>query len=219
MTGRRGVMIAVEGVDGGGKSGVVASLTDALRKDGHDVVATREPGGTDAGVALRQLLLSSNAYDWTPVSELLLINAARRQHVERVIAPALANGQIVLCDRFVGSTLAYQGAGRGLSADLIRELHRLTIDDLWPDLTLVLDVDPEAGLKRSRSRLVSGRIDEGRFEALDLAFHTRVRQSFLEQAEAAPAIHTVIDASRAPAEAQADALARVREMLAKRAAT
>jgi dTMP kinase len=179
-------------------------------------VATREPGGTEEGLALRKLLLGGS-HHWTPSAELLLINAARAQHVEKVIRPALADGKIVLCDRFVGSTLAYQGAGHGIPEERIRALHKLAAGDLWPDLTILLDVDPELALKRSRRRLSAAGSDEGRFEALDLAFHRRVRQSFLAQAARAGATHVVIDASRPQKVVEAEALAVVRATLRTRA--
>lgn len=207
-------MVVLEGVDGSGKSGASTYLTDALRRAGFDVLATHEPGGTEAGAALRKMLLAQNAFDWTPTAELLLMNASRRQHVERLVLPALQAGKIVVCDRFVGSTLAYQGAGRGLSKDLILNLHRLTIDDFWPDLTLVLDLDPVVGLARSRRRLENSKTDEGRFEALDLAFHQRVRQSFLEQAAEFSAPYQVIDADKPPEIVQGEALGHVLSMLA-----
>lgn len=212
----RGVMVALEGVDGSGKSGLARYLSQTLTAGGHDVVATHEPGGTEAGAALRKLLLASQAYDWTPTAELLLMNASRRQHVDLVVGPAIAAGKIVICDRFVGSTLAYQGAGRGLSEELILELHRLTIDDLWPDLTLVLDSEFEVALARSKSRLATTEVDEGRFEALDLAFHRRVRQSFLEQAARSPERYKIIAADRPADLVQRDACRLVEELVASR---
>jgi len=195
-----GAFIAVEGVDGSGKSGVVRRLVAGLQARGHDVVGTREPGGTPQGEALRGLLL---------------VTAARVQHVARVVLPAVAAGRVVVSDRYAGSTLAYQGAGRGMSEPLIRELHATMVDDLWPDLTLVLDVDPAVGLARSRKRLSDGGIDEGRFESLDLAFHQRIREAFLTQAAAAPDRHAVIDASDAPGAVQAQALAAVERFLTR----
>ncbi len=212
----RGVMVCLEGVDGGGKSGTAAHLAAALVAAGIEVVTTREPGGTEAGAALRKLLLAENAFDWSPTAELLLMNASRRQHLDRLILPSLEAGRIVICDRFVGSTLAYQGAGRGLSNDLILDLHRLTVDDFWPDLTIVLDLDPATGLARSRSRLQESKTDEGRFEALDLEFHQRVRQSFLDQAAEWPSRYRVIDASQPVEAVQAEALAHLRPVLAAR---
>jgi len=148
---------------------------------------------------------------------LLLINAARAQHVEKVLRPALALGKLVLCDRFVGSTLAYQGAGHGIPEERIRALHKLAAGDLWPDLTILLDVDPALALKRSRRRLSASGSDEGRFEALDLDFHRRVRQSFLDQAARSPATHVVLDASRTQKVVEVEALAALRAALSKSA--
>ncbi len=176
---------------------------------------TREPGGTPEGERLRALLLSAEGGAWTPVSELLLMTAARVEHVAQVIAPALARGEVVVSDRFVGSTLAYQGAGRGVSEQLIRSLDHGAVGGLSPDLTLVLDLDPAAGLIRSRRRLASAGADEGRFEALDLAFHARVRRSFLDQAQAEPGRHAVIDASLPQAHVQARAAAALDRLLAQ----
>ncbi|MFO1059292.1 MAG: dTMP kinase [Dongiaceae bacterium] len=192
----RGRFIVLEGVDGSGKTTVLADLAAALDAAGRAPLVTREPGGTEEGLALRRLLLARDGHRWTPMAELLLINAARAQHVEAVIAPALAAGRVVLCDRFVGSTLAYQGGGRGLPADTVLALHGIATGDLWPDLTILLDLEPERAVARSRRRLAASGSDEGRFEALDIDFHRRVRQSFLDQAAARPATHAVIDADR-----------------------
>ena len=212
----QGSFIAVEGVDGSGKSGVVRHLIAGLQARGHAVVGTREPGGTPQGEALRGLLLAGTDDAWDPRAELLLMTAARVQHVARVVLPAVAAGQIVISDRYAGSTLAYQGAGRGMAEGLIRDLHRSVVDDVWPDLTLVLDIDPEIGLARSRKRLSDDAIDEGRFESLDLAFHQRIRAAFLAQAAAAPDRHAVIDAAAAPDHVQAQALAIVERFVANR---
>lgn len=210
-----GAFIAVEGVDGSGKSGVVRHLIAALQARGADVLGTREPGGTPQGEALRGLLLSGADDAWDPRAELLLMTAARIQHVARVVLPAVAAGRIVVSDRYAGSTLAYQGAGRGMSETLIRDLHASVVDDIWPDLTLVLDLDPAIGLARSRKRLAADAIDEGRFESLDLPFHQRIRDAFLTQARAAPARHVVIDASGRPEAVQALALDAVERFLAR----
>jgi dTMP kinase len=192
-----GAFIAIEGGDGSGKGTVIAALIPALQQAGFDVLPTREPGGTPEGQALRQLLLPADA-SWDPWAELLLMAAARVQHVARVVRPARAAGRIVVSDRFVGSTIAYQGAGRGLPADAIMSLHRLTTGDFRPDLTVVLDVDPALGLRRSRARLAESGTDEGLFEELDLAFHERVRASFLSQAAAGGSTHIVVDSAPAP---------------------
>jgi len=204
-----GRFIVLEGGEGAGKTGTIAFLAAELRARGRDVVTTREPGGTPEGAALRRLLLAGEGFDWTPEAELLLMTADRAQHVARVVRPALAAGRIVISDRYAGSTLAYQGAGRGLDRELILDLHRRALNDLWPDLTLVLDVPPEIGLRRSLARLGSEGVDEGRFEGLDLDFHRRVRQSFLDLAAAAGPGARVIDATATPETVKAEALAAV----------
>ena len=209
MTGR---FIAIEGGDGAGKTLAISGLSAALAAGGRDVLTTREPGGTPEGLALRALLLAEGA-DWEPHAELLLMTAARAQHAARVIRPALTLGRTVLCDRFIGSTLAYQGGGRGLDPALILDLHRRMVGDPWPDLTVLLDVDPATGVARSRARLGVAGGGEGRFEALDAAFHARVRASFLEQARADPARTRVIDAGREPKAVLHDLVARVTEFL------
>jgi dTMP kinase len=204
-----GRFIVVEGGDGAGKGSVITDLAHRLRACTHDVVVTREPGGTSEGAALRALLLADAGTVWDPRAELLLMIAARIQHVARLIQPAVQSGQIVLCDRFFASTLAYQGAGRGIPTDLITQLHHTMVGGLEPDLTLLLDVDPAIALRRSRARLLRDpSVDEGRFESLDLSFHTRVRASYLDQARGNPAWH-IIDASRPLQQVQDDAAASV----------
>ncbi|WP_145109595.1 dTMP kinase [Cereibacter sediminicola] len=214
MRAQGGLFLAVEGIDGSGKSGIVQHLAARLRAHGREVVVTREPGGTPEGEAIRGLVLAGADEAWDPMAELLLMTAARVQHVRRVIAPALEAGRIVLSDRYAGSTLAYQGTGRGLSESFIRALHAEATGDLWPDLTLILDLDAATGLARSRRRLTGSAIDEGRFESLDLAFHERIRQSFRAQAARDPERHAVIDASGTPEEVQARALAALEPLLA-----
>jgi dTMP kinase len=209
-----GKFIVFEGGDGAGKGSALAAVAEALTADGHAVLATREPGGTPEGLELRALLLSVAGSVWDQGSELLLMTAARVQHVKRVIRPAVAAGRIVLCDRFVGSTLAYQGGGRGLPARLIRDLHRDFVEDVWPDLTVLLDVDARTGLRRSRQRLAETAADEGRFEAMALDFHERVRASFLEQAEAAPEATITIAAGRPLDSVADDVVSQVRAWLA-----
>lgn len=191
---------AVEGVDGCGKSGMVGHIVAHLRAIGQAAIATREPGGTPQGEKLRALLLSGSDDAWDQQSELLLMTAARVEHVRRIILPNLRRGISVVSDRYVGSTIAYQGAGRGMAEDYIRLLHREAVGDLWPDLVVVLDLDPEIGLARSKRRLSDGAIDEGRFETLDLDFHHRIRQSYLDQAARAPERHVVVDALGTPDE-------------------
>lgn len=212
----KGLFVAVEGVDGSGKSGVVRHLAQALRADWPEVIATREPGGTPEAETLRALVLAGEDASWEPASELLLMTAARVQHVKRLIEPALARGALVISDRYVGSTLAYQGAGRGFDEGFIRTLHRDAVGDRWPDLTLVLDVDAGLALGRSKARLSQAEVDEGRFETLDLAFHQRIRASFLAQAQAAPERHALVDASSDAATVQDAALHALRVFLTRR---
>ncbi len=195
--------IVLEGGEGAGKTSALSTLAATLQKQGHDVLQTREPGGTPEGTALRALLLAADAPAWDKYAELLLITAARIQHVRRVIEPALLARKTILCDRYLGSTLAYQGAGRGISPDFIMDLHNRAVGGRQPDLTILLDIDPRIGLARSTSRLLQGKTDESRFENLDLAFHDRVRAAFFAQSRTTPTL--IIDA----APPQAEVLARL----------
>ncbi|HOJ68669.1 MAG TPA: dTMP kinase [Candidatus Hydrogenedentes bacterium] len=187
-----GFFITFEGIEGGGKTTQSRRLAERLAAEGIDVVVTREPGGDPLAEAIRRLLLDPANAPVTPEAELLLYAAARAQHVARVIRPALAAGRVVLCDRYSDSTAAYQGGGRGVDHDTLRVLHRVATDNLWPDLTLLFDLDPETGLTR-----VGGRgKDPDRMEGEDIAFHRRVRAAFLEAAQREPGRFRVIDASR-----------------------
>jgi len=188
----RGFFITVEGGEGGGKSTQIRRLGERLTAAGREVVTTREPGGSPGAELIRSLLVTGGADRWSPVTETLLVNAARRDHIERVIAPALKRGATVLCDRFADSTRAYQGAGGGAPVALISMLETAVLDDLKPDLTLILDLPAELGLARAAGRGGA----EGRFEAKPLDFHGRLRAAFLAIAEAEPGRCVVIDASR-----------------------
>ncbi|HUZ00883.1 MAG TPA: dTMP kinase [Thermomicrobiaceae bacterium] len=185
------LFVSFEGPEGAGKSTVIRRLIPALQKRGHDVVATREPGGTDIGEAIRRILLTSHHHAMLAETEALLNTAARAQHVAEVIAPALASDCIVLCDRFVDSTLAYQGAGRGLTIDGLIGLQSFATRGLWPDLTILLDVPVEIGQAR---RLASGE-PLNRFDADAVGFHERVRRWFLRAAEEDPGRWRLIDAT------------------------
>ncbi|NOG73374.1 dTMP kinase [Roseicella sp. DB1501] len=196
----RGFFAVIEGVDGSGKTSAIAHVRTALHVNYPDLLLTREPGGTPEGNAVRGLVVSAGTLDWHPQAELLLMAAARAQHVAKVIRPALEAGRFVLCDRYVGSTIAYQGAGHGLDVCEINEIHKLSTGNLRPDLTVVLDVDPRVALQRSRARLTGSGVNEGRFEGLDIDFHQRVRNSFLAQAAADPEHYKVIDGHREPSE-------------------
>jgi len=209
---------AVEGVDGCGKSGMVRYLTDHLRTAGHEGIATREPGGTPQGERIRALILSGTDDAWDPHAELLLMTAARVEHVRRVILPTRALGQFVISDRYVGSTIAYQGAGRGMAEGFIRDLHAAAVGAVWPDLTIVLDLDPAIALGRSRQRLTETAVDEGRFETLDLEFHRRIRASFLDQARRDPDRHVVVDATGTPDDVRARTVAALDDWHRGRAA-
>ena len=185
--------ISFEGGEGSGKTTQLRLLAAQLRAAGHDVLETREPGGTEGAEAIRQLLLTGGADRWDGMSELLLVCAARRDHVRRVIRPALDAGSMVLCDRFIDSTLAYQGYAQGLGAETVHALHRLALENFMPDLTFLLDLPPEEGLDRARRRGAASRFDK-----LDPSFHGRVREAFLEIAASRPERFAVLDAT-APA--------------------
>jgi dTMP kinase len=196
----RGRFISLEGVDGAGKSTHAAWLADALTARGHRVVRTREPGGTPLGEALRDLLLSQPmAHD----TEALLLFAARREHVVSVIAPALARGDWVLCDRFTDATFAYQGGGRGVSADFLRELARRVHADCNPDVTLLFDVPPDVSRARLANAAREGRTLD-KFEREERAFFERVRAVYVALAAAESDRFRVIDASRSLADVRAE---------------
>ncbi|MFO7546683.1 MAG: dTMP kinase [Trueperaceae bacterium] len=171
-----GRFIVFEGPEGSGKSTQISRLAERLRSLGRDPLLTREPGGTPAGEAVRSVLLDPR-YHIAPLAEFLLYAACRAQHVEDVIAPALAAGRDVVSDRFGGASVAYQGYGRGLDLELIHDVNLRATAGLRPDLTLLLDLDPADGLRRAEARA-----GHDRLEAESLAFHLRVREGFLEQA-------------------------------------
>ena len=201
---QRGQFITLEGIDGAGKSTHAAWLVEALRARGLTVVATREPGGTRIGEALRELLLRQPmAHD----SEALLMFAARREHVLQVIAPALARGELVLCDRYTDATWAYQGGGHRVSKALIADLERHVHADCNPDLTLLFDVPSSVSRDRLERMRALGR-DLDKFEREDAGFFDRVRDAYLERAAADPSRFRVIDAGRPLAEVRAE-LARI----------
>jgi dTMP kinase len=185
----RGKFITLEGVDGAGKSSHVQWIADALRERGHEVIQTREPGGTALGESLRGLLLSRSMDIDT---ETLLMFAARREHIVQVIEPALQAGRWVLSDRFTDASFAYQGGGRGLPAARIAVLEDWVQQGLRPDLTLLFDVPVEVAQERLRRE----NFDPDRFERLDAAFFNRVRSAYLERVKACPDRMRIIDSSR-----------------------
>lgn len=185
---QQGLFITFEGIDGSGKSTQLALCAEALQTDGHGVVVTRNPGGTPFGLELREILLHSKQTVF-PVSELLLFIADRAQHMDEVVFPALAAGKIVLCDRHIDSTLAYQGYGRGISIETIRELNQIAIQGKKPDLTLLFDAEPDVLARRVTQR---GQAD--RLEGEKAEFHRKVREGFLDLAGQEPERIRVLNA-------------------------
>ena len=187
----RGRFITLEGGEGAGKSTQIALLKSALEGQGLTVLTTREPGGSPGGEDIRNLLVNGATQRWEPLTEALLNYAARHEHLQKVILPALAAGTWVLCDRFADSTLAYQGYGHGMNREVIRRLHRLVVGDVSPDLTLIFDMPVEQGLARAGARGDG----EDRYERMGVDFHQRLRDGFLEIAKKDPARCVVIDAT------------------------
>jgi dTMP kinase len=194
-----GLFITIEGIEGCGKSTQIKLLAEYLQEKGHTVVVTREPGGTPLAERIRSLVMDKDEEPVAPLTELFLYEAARAQHVNRVIVPALLRNEIVLCDRYADSTSAYQGAGRNLGDDFIAMLNRLAAGSAWPDRTFVLDMPVEEGLRRARSRG-----SDDRMMAETLAFHQRIRDEFLDLARREPDRVTVVDAHGSIEEIQRD---------------
>lgn len=181
--------ITLEGVDGSGKSTQAKALKQALEAEGHDVLLTREPGGSPGAEEIRSLVLEGDPQRWSAETEILLFTAARRDHLERTIQPALEAGKIVICDRYVDSTRVYQGLSRGDLREIVDKLHALMIGR-EADLTLLFDMDPAMGLARAKAR----KTREERFEDMGLEMQQAMRKGFLELAEAFPARFAVVDA-------------------------
>ncbi len=194
----RGKFITFEGGEGAGKTTQIARLAERLNARGITAITTREPGGAPGADSIRSLLVSGATDKWDPISEVLLLYAARREHLRQTILPALDQGAWVLCDRFADSTMAYQGYGHGISKDFIRRLHAEVVGTSDPDLTLILDIPVEIGVGRAVSRNTSTRSGEDRFERMDKSFHERLRAGFLDIAAGAPERVRVIDADFTP---------------------
>ena len=203
-----GRFITLEGGEGAGKSTQIQVVKDYLLTCGNDVVVTREPGGTSEGQEIRNLLVSGDKDKWSPLSETLLILADRAAHLERVIRPALAEGKYVVCDRFFDSTKAYQGVAGGLGLDVIHNLQQPVLGTTLPDVTLLLDIDPEKGLRRAQER--GGEL---RFESKTLAYHRTLRNAFMDFAAQEPDRIFVIDADRDVEAVSADILSVLDERL------
>jgi dTMP kinase len=201
---RRGKFITFEGLDGTGKSTQMRKLGAVLREAGYKVVETREPGGTPTAEKIRKVLLDSGTAGLAPLAEMALMFASRAQHIAEVIEPGLAAGAIVLCDRFTDSTEAYQGSGRKLGREPVRELHRVLCGDLQPDLTILMDSNPHASVNRARrrnqktSKGSSRGHDENRFEQETRAFFGRVRDGYLAIAKSEPERVVLVDARGTP---------------------
>ena len=210
MTNKRGLFLTLEGAEGVGKSTNIEFITQYLEQRGIEYVLTREPGGTQLGEKIRELLLAVHEEPMSELTELLLVFAARAQHLDKIIEPALAAGKWVVCDRFTDATFAYQGAGRGLSMETIGELESMVQGELQPDLTLILDLDPEIGMQRAGNR---GELD--RFEREQMSFFRHVRQGYLDIAQAEPERCKVIDAAKALEDVKLDLLAALEQGLSK----
>ena len=200
----RGLFITFEGGDGAGKSTQIRRLAGALRRDGYPVTVSREPGGTPGAEAVRHVVLDTSAAEpFGPYLEAMLFAAARNDHVEQTIRPALKRGEIVLVDRFMDSTRVYQGASENLDSNFVRALERVAIADVVPDLTIILDLSPSEGLRRAHARR-DPNAPADRFEKEDVAAHEIRRQAFLDIAEREPARCRVVDASREPEDVAKD---------------
>ena len=206
-----GAFLSFEGIDGSGKSTQARRLADALRGQGHRVTLTREPGGSPGAEEIRRLVLEGDPDRWSPETELLLFTAARRDHLEKTIRPAVQRGEVVITDRFADSTRMYQGLTRGNLAAEVDQLHALMIG-VEPDLTFLIDIPPEAGLARATAR--AGK--EMRFEDMGLEVQRRARDGFLALATRAPGRFRVIDGNRDEAEVAAEVLALTLDWLAGR---
>lgn len=194
---QRALFLTFEGIEGCGKTTQARLLAEALHARNISAHLTREPGGTRIGDQIRKILLHSENTDLVPLAELLLYEASRAQHVQEIIRPKLENGVHVLCDRYGDASIAYQGAGRDLSAELVREANRIATGGLQPNVTLLIDIDPEVGLSRARARNLKFEfeLDEGRFEEEDLRFHRRVRDGYRRLAAKEPQRFRIIDGS------------------------
>ena len=192
------MFITLEGIEGSGKTTQISRLVKLFENRGIECVTTRQPGGTLIGENIRSILLDPANSALEPLAELLLYMADRAQHINELIRPALTEGKTVVCDRYFDATLVYQGFARGLSIELIRQLHQLLFDDLKPDVTLLLDLSPQVGLKRAWQQLNNGQRsgDESRFEVEAVAFHEKVRAGYLDLARLEPDRFRIIDAAQ-----------------------
>jgi len=227
-----GHFVTIEGIEGAGKSTLRTRLSDFASAAGFDVLLTREPGATTLGQTIRSIVLDPKNKKLDPLAELMLFAADRAQHVQEVLRPALERGALVICDRYIHSTLAYQGYGRGIDLKQLTALNEIVIRGLKPDLVLLLDIAPEVGLARAEARakrasgtfqvdISSGTVTGGaaastewtRFEEQDLAFHQRLRKGFLELAKDSANRFVVLDASKSPDEVAESAIAALKGLI------
>lgn len=208
-----GYFITVEGGEGVGKSTLVTALTDQLNKLGRHAVATREPGGTELGRKIRELILADSSPDCAPLSELLLFAADRAQHCEELIRPALAKGSFVVCDRFVHSTVVYQGLAGRIPVSIIEQINKIATNNLNPDLVVLLDLPPETGLSRIDKRAKEGG-QKTKFDAREIDFHRKVRESFINLAKQNPDSFLVVDGSVPTSEVVSMVLDHVNRLVA-----
>lgn len=192
------MFITFEGGEGTGKSTQALILAEILKKHAIDVVLTREPGGSPGAEIIRNLLVTGSVDRWSNLSEVLLMYAARADHWQNTIKPALDNGSWVLCDRFADSTVAYQGYGRGVNREFLQLLYSNVVGNIEPDITFVFDLDVYEGVKRAKTRMEGNVVVEGRFEAMDMEFHKRIRAGFLEIAKNHPKRCVVLQADAHP---------------------
>jgi dTMP kinase len=192
------MFITLEGIEGSGKTTQIGRLVEFLEDRGSECVTTRQPGGTLIGENIRSILLDPANSALEPMTELLLYMADRSQHIYELIRPCLKAGKTVVCDRYFDATVVYQGFARGLNLELIRQLHQILFDDLKPDVTLLLDLAPQVGLRRAWQQLNTGQRSEheSRFEAETVAFHEKVRAGYLELARLEPGRFRIVDAAQ-----------------------
>ena len=187
---KKGLFITLEGIEGAGKSTAVDFIEEFLIKEGHDVIKTREPGGTVIGEQIREILLNNENHTLTYDTELLLVFSARAQHIQEVILPALSSGKIILCDRFTDASYAYQGGGRDIDASRINLLEKWVQGDLRPNLTLLFDLDASVGMQRTKKRC-----DADRFEQEEISFFKKIRNTYLERAKKEPQRFRIINSA------------------------
>jgi dTMP kinase len=210
---KRGLFITFEGPEGSGKSTQLRLLAARMRGEGRTVLETAEPGGTAIGMQIRRVLLDSKNHELRPTTELLLMFAARAQNVDELILPALSRGEIVLCDRFTDSSLVYQGAARGLGADVVYEVDRIACRGLVPDSTLVIDIEIELGLERAHGRNRKAHDVETRLDEQAIGFHRKVREAYLQLATDEPKRVKLIDGSRSEKEVANDVWNAIQQLI------